>query len=76
MQAHGCFIFEKQWGHIQKDTPIPKPRFTLEKLVRMIEKAQGGQYPLSINLEMYEDGSVSPDSMAILRKLKEEVREK
>ena len=46
----------------------------LEKLVELIEKAQAGKYPLSINLEMFEDGSVSPDSIALLKQLKASVR--
>ena len=74
LQAHGCFIFEKEWGHIKKNTPIPAPKMKLEKLVQLIEKAQAGQYPLSINLEMFEDGSVSPDSIALLKELKAVVR--
>lgn len=73
--AHGCFIFESKWGHIAKDTPIPKPKFSLDKLTRLVEKAQKEQSPLSINLEMYEDGSVSPDSIALLRRLKAVIRD-
>ena len=74
LQAHGCFILEKEWGHIKKNTPIPAPKMKLEKLVELIEKAQAGKYPLSINLEMFEDGSVSPDSIALLKQLKASVR--
>ena len=74
--AHGCFIFESKWGHIEKDTPIPKPKFSLDKLTRLVEKAQKEQSPLSINLEMYEDGSVSPDSIALLKQLKAAIRDK
>ncbi|TWU34101.1 Alpha-L-fucosidase [Novipirellula aureliae] len=72
--AHGCFIFEKRWGHIEPDTIITKPKFTLPKLTAMIKNAQKEQFPLSINLEMYEDGSVSPDSVALLKQLKDAVR--
>lgn len=68
--AHGCFIFESQWGHIQPDTAIPEPRYSLKKLTSLVRKAQQEQSPLSINLEMYEDGSVSPDSVALLSQLK------
>jgi len=74
LQAHGCFILEKEWGHIKENTPIPKPRFDLKKLVQMVEKAQKYQYPLSINLEMYEDGSVSPESLQLLKDLNAAVR--
>lgn len=76
LMAHGCFIFEKNWGHIGLNSTIPKPRHTLEKLTAMIERAQEEHFPLSINLEMYEDGSVSPDSTALLERLRDVVRKK
>lgn len=38
--------------------------------VGSIKHAQKNQYPLSINLEMYEDGSVSPVSRLLLRKIR------
>ncbi len=74
LQGHGCFIFERKWGHIEPDTVIPKPKFTLKKLKSLVERAQKEQFPLSINLEMYEDGSVSPDSLALLKKLRMAIR--
>ncbi|WPJ95964.1 alpha-L-fucosidase [Coraliomargarita algicola] len=76
LQAHGCFIFEKSWGHIALNQPIPKPRYNLKQLTGLVKKAQQGRYPLSINLEMYEDGSVAPASAALLKELKAAVRGK
>ena len=74
--AHGCFIFESKWGHIEKNTPIPNPKFSLDKLTRLVEKARKERSPLSINLEMYEDGSISPDSARLLKQLKNVIRDK
>lgn len=68
--AHGCFIFESKWGHIEPNTVISKPKYSLKKLTSLVRKAQQEQSPLSINLEMYEGGSVSPDSVALLKQLK------
>ncbi len=76
LQAHGCFILEGRWGHIDLNTPIPKPKFNVKQLTNFVTKAQQNRYPLSINLEMYEDGSVSPQSATLLRELKAAVRKK
>jgi len=76
LQAHGCFILEKRWGHIEMNTTIPKPKYTVEQLTGFVQQAQANRYPLSINLEMYEDGSVSPESLSALRELKSSVRER
>lgn len=74
LQAHGCFPLEKRWGHIDLNTPIAKPKFNLTQLTRFVTRAQQNRAPLSINLEMYEDGSVSPASRALLKELKTAVR--
>ncbi|MFC5051817.1 alpha-L-fucosidase [Rubritalea spongiae] len=75
LQAHGCFILEKRWGHIELNTPIPKPKYSLKQLTEYVQQAKENRYPLSINLEMYEDGSVSPASAELLKKLKAAVAE-
>ncbi|WP_372807004.1 alpha-L-fucosidase [Pontiella sp.] len=75
LMAHGCFILERKWGHIEKNAIIAKPKYSLKKLTEMVRTAQQKRYPLSINLEMYEDGSVSPASRALLKQLREATRE-
>lgn len=74
LQAHGCFPLEKRWGHIDLNTPISKPKYSFEQLAEFISKAKKGRYPLSINLEMYEDGSVSPESLKLLKEIKSVIR--
>lgn len=69
LQAHTCFPLEKRWGHIDKNTTIAPPEYSAEELVERIRHARKNRYPLSINLEMYEDGSVSPKSLEVLRKV-------
>ncbi|CAA6677759.1 MULTISPECIES: alpha-L-fucosidase [unclassified Lentimonas] len=76
LMSHGCFIFERKWGHIELNSPIEKPRHSLKSLVGKVTKAQKHRYPLSINLEMYEDGSVSPQSVELLKRLRDTVRSK
>ncbi len=74
LQAHGCFILEGAWGHIKPDSAIAKPKYSLKKLTEFVKMAEENRYPISINLEMYEDGSVSPQSAALLKALKAAVR--
>ncbi|SDM04127.1 Alpha-L-fucosidase [Kriegella aquimaris] len=74
LQAHTCFTLEKKWGHIDKNTTIAPPEYSAEELVERIRHARKNRYPLSINLEMYEDGSVSPKSLEVLRKVRGAIR--
>ena len=73
LQAHGCFPLERRWGHIDLDSPIAPPKYNLKQLTGFVKQARKNRYPLSINLEMYEDGSVSPASQSLLTQLKASV---
>lgn len=74
--AHTCFPLEKRWGHIDWNIAISSPKYSLDQLTERIHHAQKNRYPLSINLEMYEDGSVSPESLELLKAIRKEIREK
>lgn len=69
LMAFGCFTLESRWGRIDKNKPIVPPRYSAEALVDKIKHAKRNRYPLAINLEMYEDGSVNPASAAVLRQV-------
>jgi len=69
LQAHGCFPLEKRWGHIDLNSPIAKPKYSAKQLISVVKQARKSRYPSSINLEMYEDGSVSPASYSLLKQV-------
>jgi hypothetical protein len=74
LMAHSCFPLEKRWGHIDWNTAIASPKYSPEQLIERIKHAQKNRYPLSINLEMYEDGSVSSESLELLEEVREVIR--
>jgi hypothetical protein len=64
LQAHGMFILDgPDWGIWKPDTTIDEPKFTSEQIVEMAKAAKAHHVPLSFNLLMYEDGTVSPASL-------------
>jgi hypothetical protein len=67
--AFGCFTLESRWGRIDKNKPIAPPRYSAADLAQKIKYAKANRYPIAINLEMYEDGSVNPASAAVLRQV-------
>ena len=73
LQAHGCFIFEKHWGRLEHDTPIPESKRTVDWLVNMAANAKKNKTPISINLEMYEDGTISPHTLNLLKEFNKRV---
>jgi hypothetical protein len=72
LQAHGMFILDGadyggEWGIWKPDTVIAKPNYTSEQIIRMAQYAKEHKVALSFNLLMYEDGTVSPDSLEAVR---------
>jgi hypothetical protein len=47
------------WGHITKDSPIPPPRYSTDKVIDYIRQAVARRAVPIINLEVYQDGSAS-----------------
>ncbi len=69
LMAFGCFTLESKWGRTDKNQPIAPPRYSAADLAQKIKHAKANRYPIAINLEMYEDGSVNPASAAVLRQV-------
>jgi hypothetical protein len=76
LMAFGCFTLENRWGHIDKNRPIARPKYAAADLIRKIRHARANRYPIAINLEMYEDGSVGPDSSAVMWEIGETLKRK
>lgn len=74
LQAHTCFVLEKTWGHLERNTDISPPKYTAAQLIEMIRDGMSRKSALSINMEMYEDGSVSPASLELMRQVRLAVR--
>ena len=66
LQAHTNFTLEKRWGHIDPDTLIAPPKYSADTLAGMILDGTKRKSALTINLEIYEDGTVSPASLATM----------
>jgi len=71
LQGHGCFIFERFWGRLLRNVPIQKPKYSIEWLEETVTKARKNKTPLSINIEMYEDGTISPLTLELLKEFNE-----
>ena len=67
LQATYCGLMEPgDWTHTAKDTEIGDPMFTADRLVEIIRKSnERGNLPM-MNLQVYQDGTVSPKTRALL----------
>lgn len=75
--AQGMFVLDgPDWGINHPDTKINKPCLTPRRAVELVQKASARGQTLSFNLLMYEDGSVSPDSLEVMRAVRKAIRGK
>lgn len=74
LQASACLIAEGDWVHNRKDTAIGNPRWNPEQLAGLLKGfAEYGSVPL-FNLEIYQDGAVSPATVDLLHAARELVK--
>jgi hypothetical protein len=73
--AHGSFPLDgPNWGVYKPETKITGPFFTPGDAVAMVRDASARGQALSFNLLMYEDGSVSPKSLDVMRAVRKAIR--
>jgi hypothetical protein len=73
LQAHTNFILEQDWCHWQPDSLIPAPQVAKETFVTDMAQAIARGIVPSVNLEIYQDGTVSEVSLDYMRAVKEAI---
>jgi hypothetical protein len=58
----------------KRDTPMESPRFSAEKLIDYIQRCQSAQSPVTVNLGIFQDGSIGPESAALMSSVREKIR--
>ena len=77
LQGFACFVFDgPDWGIYQAETKINPPEYTREQITEVVNNALERKLALSFNLLMYEDGSVSPESLEMMKYVRTIVRGK
>jgi hypothetical protein len=74
LQAHLNMFLEGDWGHFKLDTPIGPARISTEKLIAGVQEAIRRKNALSLDVEIYQDGTISPHTFEMLKALKAAVR--
>jgi hypothetical protein len=71
LQGFACFIMDgPDWGIYKPETVIKPPVFTKDQIEQLVRNAMERKLAMSFNLLMYEDGSVSPGSIEMMKYVK------
>ena len=68
LQAHSLIVMETEdWLHTKPDTKIPLPHLKAEELIKFISQSKG---PVTINIQIYQDGRVGDEALAVMGEVK------
>jgi hypothetical protein len=59
------------WGHVTKDAAIPAPRYSTSQMIEYVRQAMARRAVPVINLEVYQDGTASPQAIEEFKAIKE-----
>lgn len=77
LQGFANFILDgPDWGIYKPETVITPPVYTKDEIETLVRNAMSRKFAMSFNLLMYEDGSVSPASLEMMKYVKSIVRGK
>ena len=72
---HAMFVMENDWGVHKAEQKI-QTKISYDDARTWLESAKKRKVPLSFNLMMWEDGTISRESLEILQKLKSSISDK
>ena len=74
-QAHGMLSTLPSWVHSQTG-PIPPPQFSTEDLIAFVKANIEHQAVTTINIGIYQDGTIEQSSLDMMRQLRSAIRGK
>jgi hypothetical protein len=74
-QAHGMVSLLPSWVHSETG-PIPPPQFSTEDLIAHVKANMEHQAVTTINIGVYQDGTLEQSSLDMMRELRRAIREK
>jgi hypothetical protein len=74
-QAHGMVSMLPSWVHSEAG-PIPPPQFGTEDLIAHVKANMEHQAVTTINIGIYQEGTIEQSSLDMMRQLRRAIREK
>src|SRR5258705_10564191 len=72
LRYHALLIMEPYW--VQQKVAMPKPQFNAQTLGDYISQCMKNSGAVTINLGMYQDGSVDPRAVDVLKEIRQRIR--
>lgn len=73
LQAEVTVLINPGWGHFKKDEPIGPPRLSADVLVAKLKDAQSRREVPVLDVEVYQDGTMSPETLHLFQAIQQEL---
>jgi hypothetical protein len=67
-------MLEDIWVHVAPNAEMERPRFSEEQLIRYVKACMANQGVVTINLGIYQEGTIGKESLKIMQALRKAVR--
>ena len=72
LRYHALLIMEPYW--VQQKVEMPRPQFTAQQLGDYISQCKANGGAVTINLGIYQDGTVDPNAVDVLKEVRQRIR--
>ena len=73
LQFHALLALEGDWAHTSLNSKLDPNRLSTNDLINYISSC-GGKGPVSINIEIYQDGTISEEALTAMEKIKQQLK--
>ncbi len=74
LQRHALFMLEDIWVHSKPNSEMEEPVFTEEELISYVKQLTANEGVATINLGIYQDGTVGKESLELMQALRRAMR--
>lgn len=74
LQSHFLLFLDAPWVHSKPDTEMESPRFTSAALADYIEQCMKHQAVVTVNLGIYQDGTIGPQAAECMAAVRKRIR--
>ena len=75
LQFHSLIALQADWAHTSLNSKVHPNKLSAEEMINYISACEG-KGPVTINIEIYQDGSIGEESLAAMEKIKEQLKKK
>lgn len=74
LQSHALLYLDAPWVHSKPDAAMESPRFSAGTLATYIQDCMAHQGVVTVNLGIYQDGSIGTESAALMAEVRKRIR--